>query len=804
MPQALLPLVPDGATPLNDLFSVVRQDGQWTYFLGVRPVFQHDEGDQRSFRMFTAQLICQGSCRQSEIVRTFGVAAISVKRSVKKFREEGIQGFYQPRPCRGATVLTPEVVQQAQELLFQGRSRSQVAEQLGLKPDTLRKAILQGRLSEPRRDQQPEPPPKSPPDAPEPAARQDPALSPPEETTQAPSAQIPPACPSYPLPTASDQSQRSVQDAAAAEGLGMACTRVLDRVAASLGLLPGGAATQFQPCRDVPFGGVMCALPALAQNGLFRHLSTCFPSLGGYYTTLQVMTLLGYMALCRIKTVEQLQYQSPGELGKLLGLDRVPEVRCLRYKLTALTAGDGPQTWAGLLSRDWMEADPELSGALYTDGHVRLYHGQLTKLPPRYVARQKLCLRGTTDYWVSDALGQPFFVVERPIDHGLLEVLRNEVVPRLLKEVPRQPTQKELDDDPHRHRFVLLFDREGYSPEFFKEMWQNHRIACVTYHKYPKEDWPVSEFVETTVRFPRGEEVLMKLAERGSRIGSRKDGCWVREVRKLTSSGHQTSIIGTCYSWTAPKEAAWLFSRWSQENFFRYAMQHFAIDLLSEYGTEQIPETTRPVVNPARRALDQQRRSLQSRLHQRQARYAGLTLHPESGPAEVAEWERDKAELVEQIEHLEHDLEEVKKQQQATPKHLRWDELPEEARCERLAPGRKRLLDTVKMIAYRAETAMAGIIREALSRVDDARSLLRDLFTRTADILPEERSGTLAVRVHASANPRHDRAIAHLLEQLTAAEQTYPGTQLKLTYDLIGGVSNPKPGSSLFPGDQDV
>ena len=106
----------------------------------------------------------------------------------------------------------------------------------------------------------------------------------------------------------------------------MACTRVLDRVAASLGLLPGGAATQFQPCRDVPFGGVMCALPALAQNGLFRHLSTCFPSLGGYYTTLQVMTLLGYMALCRIKTVGQLQYHPPGELGKLLGLDRVPEV----------------------------------------------------------------------------------------------------------------------------------------------------------------------------------------------------------------------------------------------------------------------------------------------------------------------------------------------------------------------------------------------------------------------------------------------------------------------------------------------
>ena len=83
------------------------------------------------------------------------------------------------------------------------------------------------------------------------------------------------------------------------------------------------------------FGGVLCALPALAQNGLFQHLHTSFPSLGGYYTTLQVITLLAYMALCRIKTVEQLQYESPGELGKLMGLDRVPEVRCLRKKLTS-------------------------------------------------------------------------------------------------------------------------------------------------------------------------------------------------------------------------------------------------------------------------------------------------------------------------------------------------------------------------------------------------------------------------------------------------------------------------------------
>jgi transposase len=378
MPQALLPLVPHGATPINDSLSVVRQQGQWTYFLGVRPVFGHDEEDQLSFRMFTAQLICQGTCRQAEIVRTFGVSANSVKRSVKKFREQGTEAFYQPRRGRGATVLTPEVVREAQERLYRGESRGQVAKQLGIKPGTLRKAINQGRLSEPRLGDRPEartddPDSAGPPPSKQAARRgEDQALVPGEPGVQTPGGDQAPRPRSELSPAATAKSQRTVQDAAAADGLGMACTRVLDRVAAALGLLPGGAATRFEPCLDVPFGGVMCALPSLAQNGLFRHLDACFTSLGGYYTTLQVMTLLGYMALCRIKTVEQLQYQPPGELGKLLGLDRVPEVRCLRYKLTSLAAEDAAQQWGALLSRDWLEASLRGSPEALPPRHDRL------------------------------------------------------------------------------------------------------------------------------------------------------------------------------------------------------------------------------------------------------------------------------------------------------------------------------------------------------------------------------------------------------------------------------------------------
>ena len=736
IPQALLPFVPDGATRINDVLSVVREDGRWSYFCGIHPVFTHAEEDRKSFRMFAAQLACQGMCKQADIIRAFGVSKNSVKRSVKKYREGGPEAFFAPRSTRAGSVLTDAVKAQAQELLNLGWERRQVAEELGIKCDTLRKAINQGRLSEPDRQAK---------------------------------------------TVASDKSQRSRQDASA--DMGTACTRPGERVLAALGML-NGAPTRFEPCKDVSFGGVLCALPALAANGLFRHVDQCFGELNGYYTTLHVLTLLANMALCRIKTTEQVQYHPPGELGKLLGLDRIPEVSCLRRKMVQLSTDDAPEKWGGLLSRDWMESSPELAGALYIDGHVRVYHGSKTRLPRRFVSRQRLCLRGTTDYWVNDALGQPYFVIERPVDQGLLEALRSDVVPRLLQDVPGQPSAEELKEDRNRFRFVMIFDREGYSPTFFREMWTEHRIACITYHKYPKDAWPEDEFTETEVLMPTGERIIMKLAERRSWIGDRKTGLWVREVRKLTASGHQTSLISTAFGALAIQDAGLIFSRWSQENFFGYMMKHFAIDLLCEHRTEGFPGPQR-VVNPAWRELDRQRRTLQGKLTNRNARYARFTLHPELKEREVAKWEKQKAELVEEIQHLEHEFEQVKEKLKETPNHLDWQELPETEKFERLAPSRKKLMDTVKLIAYRAETAMTSIVREELARKDDARALIQDLCRSEADIFPDADNGVLRVSVHHMANPRSNRAIEHLLTHLNDAEFNYPGTNLRLEYRLI-------------------
>ena len=702
-------------------------------------MYSHSADDQRMFRLVSAQLIQCGACRHKEIIETFGVSKSSVNRALKKLREEGAEGFFKRRAGgRSGSVLTAEVLAQAQGLLDRGYSRAELVDELGVKYDTLRKALQDGRLRE----------------------------------TAQPAAEI-----------ATAKSSRDVVDAQAAEGLGTACTRTEERVGAAFGV-GEGATVHFEPCLDVPKGGVLCALPSLLANGLLEGVEQLLGKLKGYYRTAPILLLLAFMALCRVRTVEQLRGHSPGEFGKLLGLDRVPEVRCLRRKLDELST-DGAEQWAVQLSRQWLQGDPEAAGTLYVDGHVRVYYGGQTKLPRKYVSRERLCLRGTLDYWVNDAFGRPFFVVEKAIDPGMLQTLEHDIVPRLLNDIPNQPTEQELQANPHRCRFILVFDREGYSPAFFGKLWRNHRIACLTYHKHPDDPWPVEWFSEQHVNLPGGEIVTMPLAEMGSRVGTGKHAVWMREVRKLTDSGHQTSLISTAYELPHLELAGRLFSRWCQENFFRYMRQHFALDRLAEYGTEDFPDTER-VVNPTWRELDKRRISLLNKLRYRQARFTEMTLHPEAedNQARYHKWLHKKADLLEQIQHFEHQLNAVKDQLKHTPKHITWTELKDKDKFYRLLPGRKRLMDTVRMIAYRAETAMVGLLIGPGVDSAAARRLLQDLFVTEADIFPEPENQLLRVRIHGASTPAANRALRHLFEQLNEANVLYPGTDMRLTYEL--------------------
>jgi hypothetical protein len=199
------------------------------------------------------------------------------------------------------------------------------------------------------------------------------------------------------------------------------------------------------------------------------------------------LLLLAFMALARLESIESLRYSAPGEWGNLLGLDRVPEVRTLRAKIQLLARGDAPGQRSAALCERWVAAAPEQAGVLYIDGHVRVYNGSQTRLPRHYVARQRLCLHATTDYWVNAMDGQPLFVVNQVVDPGLIQVIEHEIVPRLEQHLPVQADREAPEADRLRHRFTLVFDREGYSPAFLGRM-KKQRIACLTYHKFPDED----------------------------------------------------------------------------------------------------------------------------------------------------------------------------------------------------------------------------------------------------------------------------------------------------------------------------
>jgi hypothetical protein len=148
MAQLQLPVFPQGVTQLSTDLGVSCRNGRVSYFYGTLPVFTHREEDVKSFRLFTSQLYVEGKVKQADLVRVFGVSAISIKRAVKLFEAAGPGGFWRPRPTRGPSVLTPEVLKQAQEQLDQGRTLREVAAQLQVRYDTLRKAVRAGRLHE--------------------------------------------------------------------------------------------------------------------------------------------------------------------------------------------------------------------------------------------------------------------------------------------------------------------------------------------------------------------------------------------------------------------------------------------------------------------------------------------------------------------------------------------------------------------------------------------------------------------------------------------------------------------------------
>lgn len=564
--------------------------------------------------------------------------------------------------------------------------------------------------------------------------------------------------------------------------IGKACSNVTQRI---LSATKGSTCpVSFDNQIDLQHAGVLLAIPSLLSQGLLTYEKD-FELDNVYYPTSSVFLSLAILALLRVKTLAGVDSIPSGELGRVIGLDRIPEVKTLRNRIAEFSEKLNIKVWASKLSKDWMEESPELSAVLYIDGHVKLYHGKNNPLPKRYVSRMRLALSGTTDYWVNDALGQPFFVINKVIDTGLIQSIKEDLLPDFNKDVPNQPTEVALQENKYLNRYMLVFDREGYSPDFFYDLWQQ-RIAICTYKKNVTDKWDENEFTQYTGKLPFGTEKTIELAERGVLLQNKKSKkkIWAREIRKKSKNGHQTTIITTNYTLPILMVGLYMFARWGQENFFKYMLHEFGIDTLISYFKDKVPATTQ-LINPQYRALESLRKKATSKLNTIKAKFATLTLKVESiEEKQMEKYVLKKQELKEQIEEVENEVEEIKQQKKTTPRKILYEQLPENEMFENVINQRKHFLDTIKIIAYRAETALSNLIKQDMAHSDESRVLLKQIYKTDADLMIDEQNQTLIVQIHKLAHWKDDAVLEKLCTLLNETQTKFPDSNLTLIYKV--------------------
>lgn len=583
----------------------------------------------------------------------------------------------------------------------------------------------------------------------------------------------------------------------------MACTNERGRVLAHAGQLPNGVEASFSDALDVKGGGILLALPFLIDCGYLDEICQYFIPIRGYYSLETVFLTLLFMALSRIKNPEQLRQLPPGELGKCLGTDRVPEAKTLRRRIARISKAHEFQDWYASLSEKWLN-EIQTSPIFLVDGHVRIYYGQQTDLPKRFKSGRRLCMSSMMDYWVNDNKGNPFFVITTVLTDGLISAMRTEIVPKLLEDFKGGPTEEELQNNKDLHRFMLIYDREGYSYQFMYEMLQE-RVACQTYQKSVKEDWPESEFCAKEVTLVFGNVESIKIAER-CHYKDVKDAegqpatLRVREVRTLSESGHQTSIVSTNYIADETQIASTMFSRWCQENYLKYMTEHFDLDRLTDYSVQEVDGIAK-FVSPEYKELESQIKSYRFRLSNYQKELGKLTeenykenLGEDGSPRiELDETLTQKIkELMKKIEETKTMVVELVKTKKDKPKHVEFQNLPKDLQHKQLTSPGKKLTDMIKMIAYRAETTMALAIKDwvpADKVKSESRAILRGFFKSDADFKVDKENRKLTVKVHSQATPAINRILAKLCQLLNENPYQYPNSRYTLEYEIVGLLS---------------
>jgi transposase len=749
-----LPLpAPSNTVVINARCSVRIEADQRVIVVAGLPVHHYRAEDLVAEAYATVFLVESGFAQQSDAARAFGRSVRTIRRYQERYAHGGMAALGREEGWRpGRRRISGKRLRSIEMLKSQGMSNRAIAHRLGVTEKAIRKLVGPSKPAESAQLALPaitaeagKPAASGVPSATPSGEDEDRAMESLEETVTAPEA----VNDDEPLPMSLDRD---------------ASDRTLDRQLAYLGLLDD-AAPLFCDGSSVPGVGVLLALPCLVASGVFEISRKLYGEIGpafyGLRTTLLTLLL---MALLRIKRPEQLKEKDPAAFGRLLGLDRAPEVKTLRRRLTRLAAQHRAEQLGAELARRRVDQRGHLMGFLYIDGHVRAYHGQRGIKSNAYVARRHLAMPACTDYWINDSSGDPLLVITGEVDAAL-----SKAMPRLLREVREVVGER---------RVTIVFDRGGWSPKLFAAMIKDG-FDVLTYRKGRCRRINERRFIRRRAKFD-GRLVDYLLHDQPVRF--LKGKLRLRQVTRLCDDGHQTTVITSRWDLRDIEVAYRMFERWRQENFFKYMREEFLIDALVDYQIEP-EDPTRTIPNPERRALDKEIRAARADL-------ASLERELGAAAANNAEQRRPTmrgfkiahSRLGKQLRKARARVRRLLDQLRKVPKRVEVRELNERA-VVKLATERKHLTDIIKMVAYQAESDLLALLRPHYARVDqEGRTLLHELFATAGDIRVSD--SELNITLAPLSSPHRTQAAQALCVILDKTATIFPGSRLRIRFAM--------------------
>jgi DNA-binding CsgD family transcriptional regulator len=696
-----------------------------------------------------------GYADQNDIARSFGYSTRTLRRYQQRLQAGGLSALARPQGRPPARTPVPQKIPERDRTILRLKAKEHsnrwIAGRLGLSETAVRKALRRlGWKPDPeasllRLPLVPEVGGSDAPPATASATGNQPLQTP-------PSALPPPASPPAPVPL----------EVVAKSFDPSPLDRSMDRLLAAMGLLDD-APPVFASAQNLPRAGVLVALPALLASGLLSTAEKIYGSLGpafyGLRTTLVVYVLL---ALLRIPRPEALKEHSPEGLGRIVGLDRMPEVKTLRRKLARLAALKGSYQLGCQIARQRVAERGKVLGFLYIDGHVRAYHGQRT-IPKAYVTRMHLAAPATTDYWVNDQRADPLFVVTADANAAMTKML-----------IPVLTEVRQLLG-PDRHSTVV-FDRGGWSPKLFRSLLAMG-FDLLTYRKGRTRRIAETRFSRHQAKLD-GRAVNYLLHDQAVRF--LKGKLRLRQVTRLTDSGHQTPIVTSRWDLRAIEVAYRMFERWRQENFFKYLREEYLLDALVDYEVEP-DDPARSVPNPARKALEKELRLARAAFTKLQERFGVMAIDYVDGHTPQSDFEKTEEKLRSDMDKTTARIQKLKTRRDSLPTHLPLAEAKKGQEVVKLSTERKHLTNILKMVAFQIESDLVEMIRPYYKRVEDeGRTLVQSIMQDAADIEPAE--GELRITLAPLSSPHRSRVVECLCEALNQTNTMFPGTQLQMRY----------------------